>query len=125
MTRPAHRSTRVTIRLRGRRRLDVLAIAWRGVLLCACLLAPPVVAAEPSSAPQTNPALPAVPGKQNAIEASPGEGSKSARPALDLATLEKRLKETDAIGVFTKLAMCRRHYADVGLGEGYVDQFVR
>jgi len=34
----------------------------------------------------------------------------------------------DTIGyedVFTKIAMCRKHYAAVGLGEGYVDQFVR
>jgi quercetin dioxygenase-like cupin family protein len=27
--------------------------------------------------------------------------------------------------VFTKIAMCRRHYADCGLGETYVDQFIR
>lgn len=27
--------------------------------------------------------------------------------------------------VFSKLDMCRRHYAACGLGEGYVDQFVR
>jgi len=27
--------------------------------------------------------------------------------------------------VFTKIAMCRRHYAAVGLGEAYVDQFIR
>ena len=27
--------------------------------------------------------------------------------------------------VFTKITMCRQHYAEVGLGEGYVDQFVR
>jgi hypothetical protein len=27
--------------------------------------------------------------------------------------------------VFTKIGMCRRHYADNGLGEGYLDQFVR
>jgi 2,4'-dihydroxyacetophenone dioxygenase len=27
--------------------------------------------------------------------------------------------------VFTKIAMCRKHYAAVGLGEGFVDQFVR
>ena len=27
--------------------------------------------------------------------------------------------------VFTKIDMCRRHYAGNGLGEGYVDQFVR
>ena len=27
--------------------------------------------------------------------------------------------------VFTKVAMCRRHYEENGLGGGYVDQFVR
>lgn len=27
--------------------------------------------------------------------------------------------------VFTKIAMCREHYSKVGLGEDYVDQFIR
>ena len=27
--------------------------------------------------------------------------------------------------VFTKIAMCRKHYAECGLGETYVDQFIR
>jgi hypothetical protein len=27
--------------------------------------------------------------------------------------------------VFTKIDLCRRHFAAVGLGEGYVDQFLR
>ena len=27
--------------------------------------------------------------------------------------------------VFTTIAMCRKHYAACGLGEGFVDQFVR
>ena len=27
--------------------------------------------------------------------------------------------------VFTKIDMCRRHYADCGLGDAYVDRFVR
>jgi hypothetical protein len=27
--------------------------------------------------------------------------------------------------VFSKIAMCRKHYAACGLGEGYVDQYVR
>ena len=27
--------------------------------------------------------------------------------------------------VFTKIEMCRRHYAEVGLGEDYVDRFIR
>lgn len=27
--------------------------------------------------------------------------------------------------VFSKIAMCRKHYIDCGLGAGYVDQFIR
>jgi len=27
--------------------------------------------------------------------------------------------------VFTRIAKCRRHYAEIGLGESYVDQFIR
>jgi len=27
--------------------------------------------------------------------------------------------------VFTKINLCRKHYADVGLGEDFVDQFLR
>ena len=27
--------------------------------------------------------------------------------------------------VFSKIEMCRAHYAEVGLGAGYVDQFIR
>jgi hypothetical protein len=27
--------------------------------------------------------------------------------------------------VFTKIDMCRRYYAAIGLGAGYVDQFIR
>jgi 2,4'-dihydroxyacetophenone dioxygenase len=27
--------------------------------------------------------------------------------------------------VFTKIEMCRAHYEKVGLGGGYVDQFIR
>jgi 2,4'-dihydroxyacetophenone dioxygenase len=26
---------------------------------------------------------------------------------------------------FTKIDMCRRHYAEVGLGRAYVEQFIR
>ena len=33
-------------------------------------------------------------------------------------------KPTGYEDVFTKIAMCRRHYAAVGLGEGFVDRFV-
>ena len=27
--------------------------------------------------------------------------------------------------VFTKIDMCRKHYADCGLGAGFVEQFIR
>jgi hypothetical protein len=27
--------------------------------------------------------------------------------------------------VFTKIEMCRKHYMAVGLGAGYIDQFIR
>jgi hypothetical protein len=37
--------------------------------------------------------------------ASPGIGKHEALPPLDLATLEKRLRETNAIGVFTKITL--------------------
>ena len=34
-------------------------------------------------------------------------------------------KQTGYEDVFTKIDMCRRHYAAVGLGAGYLDQFIR
>ena len=34
-------------------------------------------------------------------------------------------KQTGYEDVFTKIAMCRRHYAENGLGETYVDEFIR
>ena len=34
-------------------------------------------------------------------------------------------RQTGYEDVFTKIEMCRRHYAQVGLGTGYVDTFVR
>ena len=34
-------------------------------------------------------------------------------------------KVTGYEDVFTKIAMCRAHYEQVGLGAGYVDQFIR
>ena len=27
--------------------------------------------------------------------------------------------------VFTKIDMCRKHFINIGLGENYVDQFIR
>lgn len=34
-------------------------------------------------------------------------------------------RQTGYEDVFTKIEMCRRHYADVGLGTDFVDQFIR
>lgn len=34
-------------------------------------------------------------------------------------------RQTGYEDVFSKIAMCRRHYEAVGLGGGYIDQFVR
>ena len=39
--------------------------------------------------------------------------------------LDAEGRQTGYEDVFTKLEMCRAHYAAVGLGAGYVDQFVR
>jgi hypothetical protein len=83
----------------------LLLIAWLGLLLCAWLLATQAAAAEASSAPAPKPDVTAAPSEQSASEAALVKDGSSARPALDLTTLEKRLKETDAIGVFTKLTL--------------------
>ncbi|GAB4509447.1 MAG: hypothetical protein Tsb0026_09700 [Sulfuricaulis sp.] len=62
-----------------------------------------VVKAEPPDAkiPTKLPTDP--PGKKPG--ATPGPGKKEASPPLDLTGLETRLKETKAIGVFTKIAL--------------------
>lgn len=72
--------------------------------------APPATAAPSQSA--AKPETPAVkpPVKAPAVAAPPKESAappapKPAAPTLDLASLEKRLKETNAIGVFTKLTL--------------------
>jgi len=39
--------------------------------------------------------------------------------------LDKDNKQVGFEDVFTKIDMCRKHYANVGLGEDFVDQFVR
>jgi len=61
--------------------------------------------AKPESPPATTPTkLPAVqPGKKPS--ATPSPGKKETSPPLDLTALETRLKETKAIGVFTKITL--------------------
>ena len=65
------------------------------------LVAPPV---EPPKAPPVAPAPPA-PAAPKPAPPPPAPPAATAPPALDLTTLELRLRETKAIGVFTKLAV--------------------
>jgi hypothetical protein len=39
--------------------------------------------------------------------------------------VDEQDRHTGFEDVFIKIDMCRRHYKEVGLGENYVDQFVR
>jgi hypothetical protein len=39
--------------------------------------------------------------------------------------VDEQGRNTGFEDVFTKIDMCRKHYAEVGLGADYVDQFVR
>jgi len=69
---------------------------------------PAPVPAPPSARPApkpaaTNPAAPAAPRSPN--PAAPAAGAASPGPSLDLASLEQRLRDTHAIGVFTKLSL--------------------
>ena len=60
------------------------------------------------------------------------EGSGGAAEMITLFNIHGAMVYVDGSGastgyedVFTKIEMCRRHYAAVGLGEGYVNQFIR
>ena len=63
--------------------------------------APPAPASTPSPAPKTVSKAPALP----EIAAASPPVKAVAPPTLDLASLETRLRETSAIGVFTKLSL--------------------
>jgi len=39
--------------------------------------------------------------------------------------LDDKGQTTGYEDVFTKIEMCRKHYAAVGLGADYIDQFIR
>ena len=60
-------------------------------------------AKNPSALPPTKTAAPSAPapGKKSSVTTS----KPAANPPLDLPLLEKRLRETEAIGVFTKIAL--------------------
>ena len=62
--------------------------------------AAPAAPAKPAAPPKSAPA-PKAPAKQQPAAPPP----VAAAPPLDLRTLEQRLKETDAIGVMTKLSL--------------------
>jgi hypothetical protein len=72
-------------------------------------LRPPAVAAARKPAPAAKPAVAAAAAPKPAAPAAPPPPAPppvtAAAPALDLAALEQRLRDTKAIGVFTKLSL--------------------
>ena len=72
---------------------------------------PPVAASTPRIAPPaatmpSKPRVPPVPAAQPSRKDDiPSAAASSKAPPLDLASLERRLKETGAIGVFTKITL--------------------
>lgn len=94
-----------TARFPAVRSLSGLLAAVRcSAFLFASLLAAAVSVAGETS-PSSKPVAPAAPAAQNKVETHAGKNGEPAAPALDLEALEKRLRETNAIGVFTKLAL--------------------
>jgi hypothetical protein len=72
----------------------------------AARVLPPANAAPGESPAKTKSPLPSAAGKSaNAAAAKPQSVAAPAAPTLDLASLEQRLKDTRAIGVFTKLSL--------------------
>lgn len=65
--------------------------------------APTATVVTPDKAAAKPPVKPATPAARAALPQKPG--AVPARAALDLDALEQRLKDTDAIGVFTKIAL--------------------
>ena len=66
---------------------------------------PAAPAAPATQAAKAAPAAPAAPATQAAKAAAPVVATPPAAPALDLKSLETRLRETKSIGVLTKLAL--------------------
>jgi hypothetical protein len=65
--------------------------------------APAIKPAAPVST--TKPEVPGVSSEADSVGSGSAKKIPSAPPPLDLAALEKRLRETDAVGVFTKLTL--------------------
>ncbi len=66
---------------------------------------PVTAAAIPDKTPAKLPVKPAVPVVRTATPQKPGAAPARTTSTLDLDALEQRLKNTDAIGVFTKIAL--------------------
>src|SRR5579862_7606085 len=100
-----HRGTagwRILLTMRGMAVVGVLAI---GITSCAHLpvgppAAPEVPVTRPLKPPPTRAATPVAP-----TAAPPAVAIHPAAPALDLGSLRQRLRDTKAIGVFTKLSL--------------------
>jgi hypothetical protein len=65
--------------------------------------APPVATPKPAAAPRAAPPRPA-PAKEAPAKAPPAQAAP-APPPLDIKSLEQRLKDTEAIGLMTKLSI--------------------
>jgi len=96
-------------------RYQSLKLAFAILLLAAgCKVVPPPAPPPPTpppeperkeAAPRAPPkAAPAAPPKSTAVVPAPA-APRAAAPALDLRSLEQRLKDTNAIGVLTKLSL--------------------
>ncbi len=66
---------------------------------------PAPVPAAPSARPAPKPAATNAAAPRSSNPAAPAAGAASPGPSLDLASLEQRLRDTHAIGVFTKLSL--------------------
>ena len=83
--------------------LVTLGVAWGWSVAQPTMTAPQPVPA-PAAAPTARPPEPKGAGES----AQPVAETPGAVPPLDLTSLEKQLKETKAIGVFTKIALKNR-----------------
>ncbi len=104
MTTQTDRATMMNRFLESRRGRARLAVG-SGILLCAWLAATLAAAGEPPSAPPVKADVPAVRAEQKPVGSGPEKDSERVEQPLDLEMLEKHLKETSAIGVFTKLTL--------------------
>lgn len=65
----------------------------------------PLVAKAPAKAPANTPASPAPAVQPSKKESAPPDIARPSAPPLDLNSLEQRLKDTNAIGLLTKITL--------------------